>query len=98
MRLTRGWHPNTTYVDDMARERHRVKLIGTSNKAIQIPTIFIKEKHYLGSAGQPVKVGMDFHYYLACKLSQLDLINSNKKVIYKIMQKCHLSYCFQSCK
>ena len=46
-----GWHPNTTYIDVMARKRHRVKLIGTSNKAIPIPTIYNKEKHYLGSAG-----------------------------------------------
>ena len=98
MRLTLGWHPNTNYIDVMARERHRVKLIEISNKAIQIPTIYIKEKHYLGTAGQPVKVGMDFYYCLPCKLNQLDLMNSNKTVIYNIMQKCHLSYCYQSCK
>ena len=86
MILTRGWHPNTTYVDFMARERHRVKLIGISNKAIRIPTIYFKEKHFLGSAGQPVKVGMDFYYCLASKLSQLNLMNSNKTVINNIMQ------------
>ena len=86
MRLMCGWHPNTTYIDIMARERHRVKLIGISNKAIRIPTIYFKENHYLGSAGQSVKVGMDFYYCLACKLSQLDLMNSNKTVIYNIMQ------------
>ena len=89
--LTCGWNPNTTYIDVMARERHRVKLTGISNKAIHIPTIYFKEKHYLGSAGQPVKVGMDFYYCLACKLSQLDQMNSNKTVKYYIMQKCHLS-------
>ena len=93
-----GGHPNTTYIDIMARERHRLKLIGISNKAIRIPTIYFKEKHYLGSAGQPVKVGMDFYYCLACKLSHLDLINSNKTVIYNIMQQGQLSYCYQSCK
>ena len=75
----------------MGRERHRVKLIGISNKAFHIPTIYFKEKHYLGSAGQPVKVGMDFYYCLACKLSQLDQMSSNKTVIYNIMRKCHLS-------
>ena len=98
MILTSGWHPNTTYIEVLARERHRVKLIGISNNAIHIPTIYFKEKHYLGSAGQPVKVGMDFYCCLACKLSPLDLMNSNKTVIYNIMQKCHLSYCYQSCK
>ena len=35
-----GWHPNTTYIGVMARERHRVKLIGISNKAIHITTIY----------------------------------------------------------
>ena len=89
--LTCDWSQNTTYIDIMARERHRVKLRGISKKAIRIPTIYFKEKHYLGSAGQPVKVGMDFYYCLACKLSQLDLTNSNKTVIYNIMQKCLLS-------
>ena len=34
------WPPNTTYIEIMARERHRVKLIGISNKAIHIPTIY----------------------------------------------------------
>ena len=68
----------------MAREKPRVKLIGISNKAIHIPTIYFKEKPYLGSAGQPVKVGMDFYHCLACKLSQLELMNSNKTVIYMI--------------
>ena len=84
--LTYGWPPNTTYSEVLARERYRVKLIGISNKAIRIPTIYFKEKHYLGSAGQSVKVGMDFYYCLACKLSQLDPMNPNKTVIYNIMQ------------
>ena len=44
--LTYGWHPNTTYIDVTARERHRVKLIGISIKAIHIPIIYFKEKHY----------------------------------------------------
>ena len=44
--VTCGWHPNTTYFDVMARERHRVKLIGISNKAILFPIIYFKEKHY----------------------------------------------------
>ena len=89
--LTCVWPPNTTYIEVLARERHRVKLIGISNKAIRIPTIYFKEKQHLGSAGQPVKVGMDFYYCLACKLSQLDPLNSNKTVVYNFMQKCHLS-------
>ena len=89
--LTRDWPPNTTFNEVVARERHRVKLIGISNKAIHIPTIYFKEKHYFGSADQPVKIGMDFYYCLACKLSQLDPTNSNKTVIYNIMQKCQLS-------
>ena len=40
MMLTCVWHPNTTYIEVLARERHRVKLIGNSNKAIHIPTIY----------------------------------------------------------
>ena len=44
--LTCGWPPKTTYIDVMARESHRVKLIGISNKAIHIPIIYFKEKHY----------------------------------------------------
>ena len=43
---TCGWHPNTTYVDFMAKERHRVKLIGISSKAIRIPSTYFKEKHF----------------------------------------------------
>ena len=46
MILTCGRHSNTIYIDVMARERHRVKLIGISNKAIHIPIIYFKEKHY----------------------------------------------------
>ena len=38
MMLTFGWPQNTTYIEVLARERHRVKLIGISNKAIHIPT------------------------------------------------------------
>ena len=38
--LTFGWPPNTTYIEVLARERHRVKLMGVSNKAIHIPTIY----------------------------------------------------------
>ena len=91
MVLTCGWSPNTTYIEVLARERHRVKLIGISNKAIHIPNIYFQEKQNLGSAGQPVKVGMDFYCCLACKLTQLNLMNSNKTVIFNIMQKCHLS-------
>ena len=89
--LTCGWPPITTYIEVLARERPRVKLIGISKKAIHFPTIFFKEKQPLDSAGKPVKVGMDFYYCLASKLSQLDLMNSNKTVIYNIMQKRHLS-------
>ena len=89
--LTCGWPPNTTYIEVLARERYRVKLIGISNKAIHFPTIYFQEKQNLGSAGQPVKVGMDFYYCLACKLSQLDLMKTNETVIFNIMQKCHLS-------
>ena len=40
MMLTCVWPPNTTYIEVLARERHRVKLIGNSNKAIHIPTIY----------------------------------------------------------
>ena len=40
MMLTCGWSPNTTYIEVLARERHRVKLIGISNKAIHILTIY----------------------------------------------------------
>ena len=40
MMLTFGWPPNTTYIEVLARERHRVELIGVSNKAIHIPTIY----------------------------------------------------------
>ena len=32
--------PSTTYIEVVARERHRVKLIRISNKAIHIPTIY----------------------------------------------------------
>ena len=38
--LTCDWPPNTTYIEVLARERHRVKLIGISNKAFHIPTIY----------------------------------------------------------
>ena len=38
--LTCEWPPNTTYIGVLTRERHRVKLIGISNKAIHIPTIY----------------------------------------------------------
>ena len=38
--LTCEWPPNFTYIEVLARERHRVKLIGISNKAIHIPTIY----------------------------------------------------------
>ena len=38
--LTCEWPPNITYVEVLARERHRVKLIGISSKAILIPTIY----------------------------------------------------------
>ena len=38
--LTCDWSPNTTYIEVVARERHRVKLIGISNKAIHIPIIY----------------------------------------------------------
>ena len=38
--LTCEWPPNTTYFEVLARERHRVKLIGISNKAIHTPTIY----------------------------------------------------------
>ena len=38
--LTCDWPPNTTYIDAVVRERHRVKLIGISNKAIHITTIY----------------------------------------------------------
>ena len=58
--LTCDWPANTAYIEVVVSERHRVKLIGISNKAIRIPTIYFKEKQNLGSAGQPVKVGMDF--------------------------------------
>ena len=34
------WPPNTTQIEVLARERHRVKLIGISNKAIHIPSIY----------------------------------------------------------
>ena len=36
--LTCDWSRNTTYIEIVARERHRVKLIGNSNKAIHIAT------------------------------------------------------------
>ena len=38
--LTCEWPPNTTCIEVVVRERHRVKLIGISNKAIHIPTIY----------------------------------------------------------
>ena len=38
--LTCDWLPNTTYIEVLARERHRVKLIGISNKASHIPNIY----------------------------------------------------------
>ena len=40
MMLTCDWPPNNTYNEVLARERHRVKLIGISNKAIHVPTIY----------------------------------------------------------
>ena len=40
MMLTRGWPPNTTYIEVLARERHGVKLTGISDKATHIPTIY----------------------------------------------------------
>ena len=36
--LTCDCSRNTDYIEDVARERHRVKLIGNSNKAIHIAT------------------------------------------------------------
>ena len=38
--LTCDWPQNTTFIEVLARERHRVKLIGISKKAIHIPTIY----------------------------------------------------------
>ena len=38
--LTCDWPPNTTYIGVVVRERHRVKLIGISYKAIHITTIY----------------------------------------------------------
>ena len=38
--LTCDWTPNTTFIEVLARERQRVKLIGVSKKAIHIPTIY----------------------------------------------------------
>ena len=38
--LTCRWPPNTTYIEVVVRERNRVKLIGISNKAIHIPSIY----------------------------------------------------------
>ena len=38
--LTCDWPLNTTYIEVVVRERHRVKLIGISNKAIHITTIY----------------------------------------------------------
>ena len=38
--LTCDWPPNTTFIEVLARERHRGKLIGISKKAIHIPTIY----------------------------------------------------------
>ena len=38
--FTCDWPPNTYYFEFVARERHRVKLIGNSNKAIHIATIY----------------------------------------------------------
>ena len=38
--LTCDWPPNTTYIEVVARERHRVKQIGISNKAIHIPITY----------------------------------------------------------
>ena len=35
-----GWPHITTCIEVLARERHRVKLIGISNKANHIPTIY----------------------------------------------------------
>ena len=40
MMLTFGSPPNTTYIGALARERHRVQLIGISDKATHIPTIY----------------------------------------------------------
>ena len=40
MILTCDWPPKTNYIEVVARERHRVKLIGISKKAIHIPTIY----------------------------------------------------------
>ena len=38
--LTCDWPPNTAFIGVLASERHRVKLIGISNKAIHITTIY----------------------------------------------------------
>ena len=38
--LTCDWPQNTTFIEVLARERHRVKLIGIGKKAIHIPTIY----------------------------------------------------------
>ena len=40
MMLTFGWPPTTTYIGVLARERHGVKLIGISDNATHIPTIY----------------------------------------------------------
>ena len=40
MMLTIGSPPNTTYNGALARERHKVQLIGISDKATHIPTIY----------------------------------------------------------
>ena len=40
MILTCEWPPNTTFIEVLASERHRVKLIGISNKAIHITTVY----------------------------------------------------------
>ena len=38
--LTCDCPPNTTFIEVLASERRRVKLIGISNKAIHITTIY----------------------------------------------------------
>ena len=38
--LTCDWPANTTFIEVLVRERHRVELIGISKKAIHIPTIY----------------------------------------------------------
>ena len=88
--LTFSWPPNTTYIEVLARERQSQTNRNQQQSNSYSYYLFLRKATFR-LRWPALKVGMDFYYCLACKLTQLDLMNSNKTVICNVVQKCQLS-------